>query len=192
VGSHEKKRFHGRVIAACNKSIDELRFKEMFRNDFFYRLCSDVITVPSLQQRIQEDASELDNLLAVTVQRITRQADSDLVHSIREAIENHPGRDYTWPGNVRELEQCVRRILLTREYTGDTRMISTDLKQEIIEGITNESYNSLDLMADYTKLLYNRFGTYEEVARRTGLDRRTVKKYITKHLLSAGKQASHL
>ncbi len=30
--------------------------------------------------------------------------------------------------------------------------------------------------------LYRRHGTYEEVARRTGLDRRTAKKYITASL----------
>jgi two-component system, NtrC family, response regulator HydG len=30
----------------------------------------------------------------------------------------------------------------------------------------------------YCALLYERFGTYEEVARRAGLDRRTVKKHV--------------
>jgi hypothetical protein len=34
------------------------------------------------------------------------------------------------------------------------------------------------LLAGYCTLLYERHGTYEEVARRTALDRRTVKKYI--------------
>jgi DNA-binding CsgD family transcriptional regulator len=33
-------------------------------------------------------------------------------------------------------------------------------------------------MSGYCALLYRRHGTYEEVARRTGLDRRTVKKYL--------------
>jgi hypothetical protein len=34
------------------------------------------------------------------------------------------------------------------------------------------------LMARYCHLLHRRHGTFEAVARRTGLDRRTVKKYI--------------
>ncbi len=34
------------------------------------------------------------------------------------------------------------------------------------------------LLTLYCRQLYRRFGTYEEVARRTELDRRTVKKYI--------------
>lgn len=34
------------------------------------------------------------------------------------------------------------------------------------------------LLAGYCSLLYKRYGTYEEVRRRTELDRRTVKKYV--------------
>jgi transcriptional regulator with GAF, ATPase, and Fis domain len=52
VGGHETKRFTGRVIAATNKSFRELRRARTFRDDFFYRLCSDVIVVPPLRQRI--------------------------------------------------------------------------------------------------------------------------------------------
>lgn len=36
-----------------------------------------------------------------------------------------------------------------------------------------------ELMSAYCALLYQRFGTYEEVARRAKLDRRTVKKYLS-------------
>lgn len=184
VGSHEKMRFHGRVIAASNKAIDELRRKELFRNDFFYRLCSDVITVPPLRQRISEDSRELDELLSLTVQRITKQNDPELTGMIGNAIESNLGRHYAWPGNVRELEQCVRRTLLTRDYKGYEETTSKDLAGELISGIESGSYNAQDLMADYAFLLYNRHGTYEEVARITGLDRRTVKKYIRQHQIA--------
>ena len=64
VGSHDKKRFRGRVIAATNRPLDQLRASGQFRDDFYYRLCSDVITVPSLRQRITEDPRELDDLIA--------------------------------------------------------------------------------------------------------------------------------
>jgi hypothetical protein len=52
VGSHEKKRFPSRIIAATNRPLDILRTGEIFRDDFYYRLCSDVIFVPPLRQRI--------------------------------------------------------------------------------------------------------------------------------------------
>ncbi|GAI37824.1 unnamed protein product, partial [marine sediment metagenome] len=59
VGSHKKLYFHGRVIAATNRSIEQLRRQGRFRDDFYYRLCSDCIVVPALQQRIRENPDEL-------------------------------------------------------------------------------------------------------------------------------------
>ncbi len=31
-------------------------------------------------------------------------------------IPAHLGRDYPWPGDFREIEQCVRNLLIRREY----------------------------------------------------------------------------
>ena len=58
VGSHESKRFEGRVIAATNRSLAELRSAGAFRHDFYYRLCSDVIEVPPLRLRLAERPEE--------------------------------------------------------------------------------------------------------------------------------------
>jgi hypothetical protein len=55
VGSHRTLRFEGRVIAATNGDVAELRSSGAFRDDFFYRLCSDVIELPTLRQRVAED-----------------------------------------------------------------------------------------------------------------------------------------
>lgn len=177
VGSHDKLRFHGRVIGATNKSLATLQSAGQFRDDFYYRLCSDVITVPPLRQRIQEEPSELDDLLALIVTRLTGEATPKLVALVREAL---PAK-YGWPGNVRELEQAVRRVLLTRNYTGDHRAVAPDLATRLQAGISSGSLDADALLAGYCKLLHERHATYEEVARRTNLDRRTVKAYIEKH-----------
>lgn len=177
VGSHEKRRFHGRFIAATNRPLDKLRGQGVFRNDFFYRLCSDVITVPPLRQRLAEDPGELDDLLRFSIRRIVGEEDPNLVGTAREVIDDKLGRDYPWLGNVRELEQAVRRILLTRTYEGDRPAVAQDLRASLFDGIDSGAYNAENLLADYCALLYSRHGTYEEVARRTGLDRRTAKKY---------------
>src|SRR5439155_5648826 len=118
VGSHAKLRFRGRVIAATNHPLDQLREKGLFRDDFFYRLCSDVITVPPLRQRIQESAGELDLLLEHLVSRMAGEAASELLALVRNVLHDGMARGYAWPGNVRELEQALRRVLLTRSYQG--------------------------------------------------------------------------
>ncbi|MEM1296877.1 MAG: sigma 54-interacting transcriptional regulator [Verrucomicrobiota bacterium] len=178
VGSREKRRFQGRVIAATNKSIEKLRNDGLFRNDFYYRLCSDSISVPPLRTRIAEDSNEMIRLVSHLVQRMTGEESPDLVASIHDAILAGTGASYRWPGNVRELEQAIRRVLLTNQYSGEcppTPDLSADLRNSLEEG----NLKAGELLDGYCRLLYQRLGSYEAVARQTGLDRRTVKKHIT-------------
>jgi len=178
VGSHEQARFQGRVIAATNRSIEDIRDKGAFRDDFYYRLCSDQITVPPLRRRIQEDSRELGDLLAHTVQRMVGRPSPELVEMVEGVIDKNLGRDYPWPGNVRELEQCVRSVLLKRSYAGNRKSAAPDLESSLTRGIKTGDLDAQKLISGYCRLLYQRHGTFEEVARRTRLDRRTVKKYI--------------
>lgn len=179
VGSHISSRFEGRVIAATNRALEEIRQQQIFRDDFYYRLTSDIIKVPTLHQRIQENPGELDDLLAYTVKRLMGQSSPELVNTIRKIIDHNLGPEYAWPGNVRELEQCVRRVILQKNYEGDIKSIAAnDLKTRLANGIASGELDAQDLLAGYCTLLYRRFGTFEDVARRINLDRRTVKKYI--------------
>ncbi len=178
VGSHDTKRFNGRVIAATNKSLEELRGNGLFRSDFYYRLCSDCIIVPSLFERIQQNPDELNLILQNIITRLTGEESEELVLLVLDSLNKSPGPDYPWPGNVRELEQAARRILLTREYSGESARPGRGIKDRLITGIESQDLDFQELMSGYCALLYERFGTYEEVARRMNLDRRTVKKHI--------------
>jgi len=175
VGSHDRLRFHGRVIAATNRSLDDMRRKEQFRDDFYYRLCSDTIAVPSLRERIAEEAHELEEMVDHLLKRMVGVSRQGLVELVLSALRRDLPADYSWPGNVRELEQAVRRILITGSYRGDS-----SLKGEAGEasGMEDGSIDAYTLLGNYCRSLFERFGTYEEVARRTRLDRRTVKKYL--------------
>ena len=179
VGSHSPKRFKGRIIAATNRSIEELRKEGRLRDDLYYRLCSDVIVVPSLRQRIRESPSELELLVKSLVQRITGEESRSLSGMIMENLDQDLPSDYPWPGNVRELEQAIRSILLKRHYKGDTMVTNPDLENDFIQKIQSGKIEARELLSEYCNFLYQQFQNYEEVARRTQLDRRTVKKYIT-------------
>jgi two-component system, NtrC family, response regulator HydG len=179
VGSHEAKRFSGRIVAATNRPLDELMLTGQFREDLYYRLCSDVITLPQLHRRLQEDPAELGNLLDSILVRLLGQTSEQEHQMVKGILKQEVGSDYPWPGNVRELEQAVKRIILTGSYQGVQRGASSRnagerLALEMKEG----SLNAEALLSGYCELLYERFGTYEEVSRRTQLDRRTVKKYV--------------
>jgi len=180
VGAHRASRFNGRVIAATNRPKTDIMGGKVFRDDFYYRLCSDIIEVPPLRQRIRESPEELDRLLDFTIHRMTGVHAPGLLERIKRIIARSLGPDYPWPGNVRELEQCVRSILIRRDYRGteDFRRDSPDLHRALVRGIEDHSIGVQDLVAGYCRMLYDLYGTYEKVAKTTGLDRRTVKKHV--------------
>ena len=177
VGSHDTRRFHGRVVAATNRSIEDARRRGAFRDDFYYRLSSDVVVVPPLRARLAEDPGELDVLLEHVVARMIGRPAPELVRLARESIDRRPGPGYAWPGNVRELEQCVRRILIAGEYEGDAAAAASE-EEALAEGIRGGTLDAREVLSIYCRILHRRLGTYEEVGRRLGLDRRTVKKYL--------------
>lgn len=182
VGSHKKLEFHGRVIAATNSSIDKLRQEGKFRDDFYYRLCSDCVVVPSLKERIRQCPDELYELISHTVKRVTGYNAEKLVETSIEIINKNLGKNYPWPGNVRELEQCIRRIIVKQDCQGDTSIDNADMLKQFLNKIEAGQLDAMQVLEAYCAILYKRFNNYQQVAKVTGLDRRTVKKYIQNHL----------
>ena len=173
IGGREKKRFSGRVVAATNQPLDRLRNEGRFRDDFFYRLCSDVIEVPTLRQRLAESSDELQALVRILVERIA--GSSSLVDKVMDSLP----RNYSWPGNVRELEQAVRRVLLTGHYKpAAATATGRDEEQTLVAKLLAGELTAAELLAHYSAMLHRRLGTYAEVAKRTGLDPRTTRKYV--------------
>lgn len=170
VGSQESLRFSGRVIAATNRNLGKLRQKKLFRDDFYYRLCTESIRVPRLARRIAEDPAELGLLTGVVLEKIVGMENGGLAKKISDTIKRLSPQEYPWPGNVRELEQCVRRVLLKG---------SCEFERGEPSGLDpSVQVSAAQLLRDYCQNLYNRYGTYEAVARITHLDRRTVKRYV--------------
>jgi transcriptional regulator with GAF, ATPase, and Fis domain len=178
LGGHEKKRFSGRVIAATNRPLAALRREGRFRDDFFYRLCSDVIEVPTLRQRIAESSEELPQLVRLLVARVTGAQTAELGAEVLDALERDLPRGYGWPGNVRELEQSVRRVLLTGRYAAELPPTTQSEDEALIDKVRAGELTAEEVLTRYCGLLYRRLGTYAEVARRTGLDPRTSRKYV--------------
>ncbi len=178
IGSHEAQRFGGRVIAATNRPWAELRAEGRFRDDFYYRLCSDVIQVPTLRERIAASERELEDLVRLLISRIAGEEQPQLVAIVLEALRKDVPREYEWPGNVRELEQAVRRIILTGRYASDLGSPGANHEQQFSELARGGQLSAKDLLGRYCAMLYRQLGSYAEVAARTGLDRRTARKYI--------------
>ncbi|MGD8593160.1 MAG: sigma-54-dependent Fis family transcriptional regulator, partial [Gammaproteobacteria bacterium] len=101
---------------------------------------------------------------------------AELIANVLAILRNSLPKNYPWPGNVRELEQAVRKIIINNEFSDrqTTAILTKDWFDEMKQG----QLTAQELLSKYCNMLYSRFGTYEEVAEKTALDRRTVKKYI--------------
>ena len=172
LGSHQSKLFRGRVVAATHQPLDSLRESGRFRDDFYYRLCSDVVEVPPLRRRLAEAPDELGELLEVLTARIAGSA--ALAPMVAEAIGRDLPEGYGWPGNVRELEQTIRRVLITGHCVSPQGPAARDPFGPARSG----ALSARELLDVYCAELYRRHGTYEAVAKLTELDRRTVKKHV--------------
>ncbi len=182
VGSRQPERFEGRVVAATNRPVDELRRDGELRDDLYYRLCSDVVEMPPLRLRIDQDPDELRRLVTHIVDR-SLDGSEQIVERVLDVIDEQLPDDYPWPGNVRELEQCVRRVVVARQYTGDPCADDDAEPDDPVERLTHrvddEQLEARELVRAYCQLLYDRHENYREVGRRVGLDRRTVKRHVT-------------
>ena len=177
VGSREPSRFGGRIVAATHRSLDELRERGALRDDFYYRLCSNVVELPPLRVRIAQEKSELPALIEHLCARIAGADTRSLAREVSEKIERDLGPRYGYPGNVRELEQCVRRVLLTGGCAPDLAR-PLDAERQLAAQLTRGELSAEALLARYCGLLHQRSSSYVEVARITGLDRRTVKRHV--------------
>jgi transcriptional regulator with AAA-type ATPase domain len=175
-------RFQGKLIAATNRNLALAIQKRRFREDLYYRLCSDQIVTPSLRQQIDESPEVLADLILFLSRRVAGDEAEALAAETQQWIEKNLDPAYQWPGNYRELEQCVRNILIRKEYP-ISRLTKPRNNVGILDGAPSGQLTASELLSRYCTLVYSQTGSYEETARRLQIDRRTVKAKVNFELL---------
>ena len=98
-----------RLVAASNRSIEELVEKGLFRSDFYYRLNVFPIKVPSLRERVDDIPALARYFLEMFGKKFGKQFDRISKKEL-ELLQS-----YHWPGNIRELRHVIERaVLLSR------------------------------------------------------------------------------
>ncbi len=177
LGDTAERQFHGKLIAATNRDLAQAIQSGQFREDFYYRLCSDLVTTPSLHEQLQESPEGLRELLIFIARRVVGEDAEALAEEVEHWIVQHLGRAYPWPGNIRELEQCLRNVLVRKEYQ-PTQTRSVTVQEDLSQAMTTGALTADELLRRYCALVYAQTGSYEETARRLQIDRRTVKSKV--------------
>ena len=101
-----------RIIAASNRSIEEMVEKGQFRRDLYYRLKGFQLELPALKNR-KEDIPVLTNFFVEKYAGVVGRRVLGVTTEVLNKLENFP-----FPGNVRELETEVQRLVAVAEQGG--------------------------------------------------------------------------
>jgi transcriptional regulator with PAS, ATPase and Fis domain len=94
-----------RIIAATNEDLQELIYKNRFREDLYYRLNVIEIEVPTLRERLED----IDDLVSEKIKELNIELGTDVERATVSALNFL--KKYKWPGNVRQLHNVVERAM---------------------------------------------------------------------------------
>ena len=123
-----------RVIAATNKKLRDEVAAGRYREDLFYRLNVVHITLPGLNERLEDLPLLTSHFIGKYQDQRTDQAPIDGISKDVERLFY----DYHWPGNVRELENVIERAAILCE--GGTIDVS-----DLPKGFRDNVYNILHI-----------------------------------------------
>lgn len=172
-----------RIIAATNRSLEEMVAQKTFRKDLYYRLNVVPIKIPPLQER-KEDIKPL-------IEQCLSQFNKK--YNLNIQIEPKALRcllNYSWPGNVRELENAVEYSIVT---ANSYSIAKEDLPENLVKSFEADDYEYLPadklsykeaINLVEKKLLLEtmrKTKSTEEMAQLLKLDRSTVIRKLQKH-----------
>jgi transcriptional regulator with PAS, ATPase and Fis domain len=174
VGSTGTQRVDIRIVAATNRSLQDMVDRRLFRPDLYYRLGGVDIRVPPLRER----RSDIEELTGYFFERHRQTRVLRLADSAREALML-----YDWPGNVRELERLIERVVaLAERDVIEVDDLPACVRGEYAEvlGPSLRRGDSLRAWAGrYARLVLDRCkGNKRETARVLGISYHTLNSYL--------------
>ena len=132
-----------RVIAATNRSLQQMVKKGTFREDLYYRLNVVKIDLPPLRERT-EDIPLLASHFAEKYARFK----STPVQIAPQAMEIL--MDFHWPGNIRQLENAIERACVTAQ---ENTIRPENLPSDLMTPLTPKLPFQIDLTLPLPDLL---------------------------------------
>ncbi len=132
-----------RIMAATNKSLEDLLRRKEFREDLYYRINVVSLYLPPLRER-HEDIPYLAKHFLTQRRQEDKRSPQEFAKESLEVLSK-----YHWPGNVRELENVIEQAMV---WSGDATILPehlpinlrTDIHADILRGETLSGRLSLD------------------------------------------------
>lgn len=188
IGSNIKREIDFQLITATNQDLPSKILKREFREDFFYRISTIVIRIPSLRER-KEDLPELIDFFV----KKSQKENNITIHSLDSSVENFL-MQYDYPGNIRELKNIIDRMVIlsnhgvvTEEALPILYNIGNSQKQKSENNFSKilpwKEYKSESEKAYLKWVLEQLDGNVAEASRRLGLSSRQIFNKIQEYKL---------
>jgi PAS domain S-box-containing protein len=194
VGGREIQKVNCRIIAATNRSLEEMIRQGQFREDLYYRLNIFEIEIPPLRERKEE----IIPLALYFLEKFNQKykCERRLSDRVTDLFLT-----YSWPGNARELENMIERLVVVNKETviddfdlpkgftagqpagqmsaSVTQSAGSDLPGSSLEEAVNELEKKLILDA------YQELGSSYEVAKSLKISQSKASRLIRKYLAAS-------
>jgi len=174
VGDNRPERCDIRIVAATNRTLEDMIKTGEFREDLYYRLNVVNLWLPPLRDRGDDVfiiAKALLSKYADEMDSAVRGFSPQALAAIRKA---------TWPGNIRQLENRIKKALVLCEKTllGPEDL---DLGADAESPIVPLEKAKEDFQRRYVlEVLERNNGNRTQTARDLGVDPRTIFRYLEK------------
>ena len=170
-----------RIIAATNRSLEEMIKQGQFRQDLFYRLNVFPIKIPPLRERKKD-------IIPLTEHFIRKYNNQFNLKKTIEPMALQYLSEYKWPGNIRELQNLVQRLLINskeititlvdtiKELTADHSSPNVPFSGGLKTILDQTEYNIL-------KTIRKSHKTTREMAKALGLSQTTLVRKLKKYHL---------
>ncbi|WP_300457566.1 sigma 54-interacting transcriptional regulator [Desulfobacula sp.] len=186
VGDTRKRKIDIRIITATNKDLKSLVDAGRFREDLYYRLKVFPIFLPPLRNRREDIPLLVNHFIRINNEKSVMKAKGISKSALKVLME------YAWPGNIRELANAIEHAFV---LCSDRQIDVDDLPLEIREPQSicrpvEPAYQPapgtpVQARVPLTReklieLLHDSGWNKAEVARRAGLSRASIWKYMKK------------
>ena len=107
IGETTPREFKGKLIVATNRDLAAEMRAGRFREDLYYRLCSDLVETPSLRDQLRDAPDELRNLVLFVSERVVGEAGApELADEVMACIDRDSAPTIPGPATCASLSSA--------------------------------------------------------------------------------------
>ena len=172
LGATKPQKVSVRIISATNSNLEEMIWKNLFREDLFYRLNVITIHIPPLRER-KDDIQLLINFFNKKFSKESNKKPLKFSSKVLSLL-----KAYSWPGNIRELENFIHRIVIMSDVKVEVEDIPSHMKMA-----SPATYNLTETLSQVEKkhiekVLNSVNDNKTKAAEILGIDRKTLREKL--------------